>query len=54
MIFDDEGVQNNVGVVSNGYGCGSEEFPGLYARVDSYLDWLDQRIYGTCARSLFQ
>ncbi|KAF0307119.1 Proclotting enzyme [Amphibalanus amphitrite] len=29
-----------VGVVSTGVGCGNPEFPGLYTKVSSYIDWI--------------
>ena len=28
------------GVASNGIGCGSSEYPGIYARVTSSLRWI--------------
>ncbi|XP_064080421.1 uncharacterized protein LOC135197254 [Macrobrachium nipponense] len=39
------------GVVSSGFGCGDSRFPGLYTRVDSYLNWMDLAVYGRCARA---
>ena len=45
--------QESVGVVSAGYGCGAQRYPGIYTRVDSYFNWMDERVYGTCSRSLF-
>ena len=29
-----------VGIVSRGKGCGLKNRPGIYTRVESYLDWI--------------
>ena len=42
--------QLSVGIVSAGFGCGDSRFPGLYTRVDKYLEWIDLAVYGSCAR----
>merc|ERR1712154_213624 len=31
-----------VGLVSSGHGCGRRDFPGLYTRLASYLDWIEE------------
>ena len=33
-----------VGVVSFAVGCGSPTYPGIYARVDAYVDWIHDTI----------
>ena len=32
------------GVTSFGLGCGNKEFPGVYARVDHFIDWINKVI----------
>ena len=54
LVLEEEDFETNVGVVSAGYGCGVTRFPSLYIRVDSYLDWIDEKVYGSCARSAFK
>ena len=42
MYVDDNSVNYNlIGVVSYGHVvCGTERVPGIYTRVDAYLDWI--------------
>merc|ERR1712227_950704 len=40
VVFNEHGAATVVGVTSWGYGCGYPGLPGVYVRVDSYLDWI--------------
>lgn len=32
------------GITSGGYGCGLPNMPGIYMRVDKYLDFIQQAV----------
>ena len=44
LMIKQKGRYMVVGIVSTGIGCGRPKLPGLYTRVNSYLDWITQTI----------
>uniref|UniRef100_G1Q2M8 Peptidase S1 domain-containing protein n=1 Tax=Myotis lucifugus TaxID=59463 RepID=G1Q2M8_MYOLU len=43
LVCSWEGTWVQVGIVSWGYSCGHRDFPGVYARVISYISWIRNR-----------
>ena len=42
LIVNEDGKYTLVGVVSWGYGCAMEGYPGVYARVSSVMPWIKE------------
>ena len=45
LMVKKEGRLMVVGVVSAGIGCARPKLPGLYTRVNNYIDWISQTVH---------
>ena len=43
-MVEQDGRRLVVGVVSAGIGCARPHLPGIYARVNSYTDWVIKHV----------
>ncbi len=44
LIADEDGTWVLAGITSWGNGCGDPDYPGVYARVSKYIDWIKNYI----------
>ena len=44
LMVEEDGRHVVVGVVNGGIGCDRPKLPGLYTRVNNYIDWISETI----------
>ena len=47
MLMESNGLWSVVGITSFGVECARSDFPGVYTRVDVFLDWIDRNTRNT-------